>query len=89
MTNFNVVHTPGFAIDENTFNNWCLSSKKSDSICYYRGELSRKCETDKILRGIADYVYGKYMKGTVCLVQKRVAKNDFLYFAVRTKEAYS
>ena len=89
MTNYNAVHAPNHMVEENDFTHWCVDAKPTDALCYYRGELSRNCERDRVLRAKADFVYKKYMKGTVCLVQKRLAKNDFLYFAVRTKEAYS
>jgi hypothetical protein len=81
--------------DENAFVDWLVDAKPGDMLAYYRGHLA--FDRDHLQSGLgefrrlklnhlADRVMETYERRQVLLVQRRIAKNDWLYLAIRSEE---
>lgn len=81
--------------DENAFVDWLVDAKPGDMLAYYRGHLA--FDRDHLQSGLgefrrlklnhlADRVMETCERRQVLLVQRRFAKNDWLYLAIRSEE---
>jgi hypothetical protein len=85
-------------VDENGFVDWLIDAQPGDTLIYYRGHLSHdrmpsaKIHNDiqrRKLGAVASRVLVAETQGLVIPVQRRVATNDWLYLAIRTRGALS
>jgi hypothetical protein len=90
--------TPSLAItvEENGFVDWLIDAEPGESLVYYRGHLSHDRMPSVSLLGdldrrklgdVANRVLSSESMGLVMPVQRRVARNEWLYLAVRTTGA--
>ena len=81
--------------DENAFVDWLVDAKQGDMLAYYRGHLA--FDRDPLQSGLgefrrlklnhlADRVMETCERKQVLLVQRRIAKDDWLYLAIRSEE---
>ena len=88
---------PRFAVplDENAFVDWLVDAKPGERTVYYRGHLGHDRAGDgrlqdrharSNLNAVASRVMTAAEQGLVHPVQKKIGREDFLYFAVRASD---
>jgi hypothetical protein len=63
------------------FKGWLSSSRKRDTIVYFRGVTA--CKEDGFRYAAPHLAWKAYEEGLVKLVQRRMGRNDFEYIAQR------
>jgi len=81
--------------DENAFVDWLVDAKHGDKLAYYRGHLA--FDRDPLQSGLGEFrrlklnhlvdrVMETCERKHVLIVQRRIAKDDWLYLAIRSEE---
>lgn len=71
-------------MDDTDFNAWVETAPRGAKLEYYRGFMMKFRYAHSELDHLANAAWAEYVKGRVCLVQKRHGDDDYSYIACAT-----